>query len=112
MTDFSILFSVDKQHPCYEDHFPGQPIVPGALLLEWISQILLEHYPDLCVSGISSFKFLQPVLPGDVLEINFQLPDDVSHVRVECLRMTKRPVLAPVAKGKFTLAPKNSEVSV
>ena len=63
-----VLFSVPAEHPCYADHFPGDPLVPGALLLKWIlAQIEIHH--GCKVLTLKSIKFLAPVKPGDYLKI-------------------------------------------
>ena len=61
-------------HPAAEGHFPGNPIIPGAVLL---SEILRAMQNELGLSlssvQIKSAKFFYPVRPGD-------------RVRIECLR--------------------------
>ncbi|MES2673016.1 MAG: hypothetical protein V4660_02195 [Pseudomonadota bacterium] len=67
-SDSELLFSVPLDHACYADHFPGNPLVPGALLLKWIlAQI--EHEFHCKVRLLKSVKFLAPVKPGDNLQI-------------------------------------------
>lgn len=63
-----LLFSVPLDHACYADHFPGNPLVPGALLLKWILGQIENQYK--CkVMLLKSVKFLAPVKPGDDLQI-------------------------------------------
>ena len=52
-------------HPCYVDHFPGDPIVPGALLIQWIISAIEENNGAVSVVAVSSIKFMRPVYPGD-----------------------------------------------
>jgi len=112
MPEFSVQLMVARQHPCYADHFPGQPVVPGALLLEWVSQYLIQHYPHLRVVGITSFKFFQPVFPEDLLKIIFQLSDDATFVRVECLRLSAIAEPKLFAKGKISLGLKDDSTVI
>lgn len=66
-----ISLSIPKKHPCFEAHFPGQPIVPGALLLAWVRASLYS----ISLEGsrrIQYAKFLKPVLPGMELEISIE----------------------------------------
>ncbi|MES2822091.1 MAG: hypothetical protein V4732_00720 [Pseudomonadota bacterium] len=63
-----LLFSVPADHACYADHFPGNPLVPGALLLKWILATIENKY-QCKVTLLKSVKFLAPVKPGDDLQI-------------------------------------------
>ena len=53
-------FSISEDHPSLKAHFPGNPMVPGALLLDEI----LRHIGG--VQSIISAKFLNPVLPNQI----------------------------------------------
>ena len=68
--------NVTTNEPFFEGHFPGQPIMPGVLILEGMAQtggILLlngvENPGDKLVyfMAINNAKFRKPVLPGDQL---------------------------------------------
>ena len=59
-------------------HFPGQPIMPGVILIEAIAQlggVVVQTDPehpamaDLRLTGIRAAKILGAAVPGDVLEI-------------------------------------------
>lgn len=64
MSAATLRFAQD--HPAFAGHFPGAPMVPGALLLAAALGVL-----GLGGSGtrIASAKFLRPVLPGEEVEI-------------------------------------------
>ncbi|NMG76059.1 3-hydroxyacyl-ACP dehydratase FabZ family protein [Aromatoleum diolicum] len=67
-------FTVAPDHPALAGHFPGQPILPGVVLLGWAMQTLgaaLERAVPPC--NIGSAKFLRPVKPGTVLRIRHTL---------------------------------------
>ncbi len=76
----------------FSGHFPGQPIMPGVLIVEALAQVgavvllsLAENRGKLAFfAGIDGFRFRRPVLPGDTLRLEVTL--------------TKR--LGPVGKGK------------
>ena len=62
----------------FEGHFPGYPIMPGVLEIEAIAQaggvlILLDFERPgdtlMLFTGVERARFRQPVVPGDVLEI-------------------------------------------
>jgi 3-hydroxyacyl-[acyl-carrier-protein] dehydratase len=52
-------------HPSYQGHFPGNPVVPGVLLLDLVIQALGRGVP----SAISSVKFHQVLKPGEAFEL-------------------------------------------
>ncbi|WP_308389612.1 hypothetical protein [Acidithiobacillus sp. AMEEHan] len=55
-------------HPSVAGHFPGNPIVPGALMLDRILETLPVPGPIL----IRSVKFLRIVRPGAMLQLRWQ----------------------------------------
>jgi len=64
------LFAAD--HPAAQGHFPGNPIIPGALLLSETLRAI-EASLDLRLSPgqLRSAKFLSPTRPGDCVRIEF-----------------------------------------
>jgi 3-hydroxyacyl-[acyl-carrier-protein] dehydratase len=70
VTALMVKFAVN--HPCGAGHFPGNPIIPGALLLD---EVLACIAADLEIKEkiwrVKSAKFPQPVLPGDTVHIEY-----------------------------------------
>jgi 3-hydroxymyristoyl/3-hydroxydecanoyl-(acyl carrier protein) dehydratase len=63
---------VPGDHPCIAGHFPGDPIVPGVLLLELAAEAVRGVWPaagPLC--QVRSAKFLHPVRPGVAVGVWF-----------------------------------------
>jgi 3-hydroxyacyl-[acyl-carrier-protein] dehydratase len=70
--------NVSMNEPFFQGHFPGFPIMPGALIVEAMAQaggiLLLPEVPDrdsmlMVFTGIDRAKFRRPVVPGDQLRI-------------------------------------------
>ena len=66
----------------FAGHFPGQPVMPGVLILESLAQAagiwLLKTAPDpraleIRVVGFDDTKFRRPVVPGDQLRLEVRL---------------------------------------
>lgn len=66
-------FEVPAEHPAFEGHFPGHPLLPGVALLSMVMQAL-ERQPTLAAAlgerpQIDSVKFLRPAGPGMRLRV-------------------------------------------
>ena len=57
------LLSIAAQHPSLPGHFPGNPIVPGVVILSRVFDALEREHPEWEIAGIKKLKFLQPLLP-------------------------------------------------
>jgi len=59
-------------HPASRGHFPGDPIIPGAVLLsETLQAIEASLGASLAPFRITSAKFLHPTRPGNRIVIEF-----------------------------------------
>ncbi|WP_295582687.1 hypothetical protein [uncultured Lamprocystis sp.] len=72
MTDVSLPLSIAADHPAYAGHFPGRPILPGAVLLdEALHALAAQQGCEAAVGQIKSAKFPSPVQPGQPLCLNY-----------------------------------------
>ena len=71
-------WTLRPETPFLEGHFPGQPIMPGVIIVEALAQtgaLAALSMPDAAdklalFAGIDKVKFRRPVLPGDVLDMS------------------------------------------
>jgi 3-hydroxyacyl-[acyl-carrier-protein] dehydratase len=85
------LLRLAADHPSAGGHFPGNPIVPAAVLLDEILAAIERAHarppPELVVKWA---KFLRPVRPGDALELEFTVMaggDIRFHCRTDALEV-------------------------
>lgn len=73
--------SVTYAEPYFAGHFPGEPVMPGVLIIEALAQTgavailgLEENRGKTAYfAGINSAKFKQKVVPGDVLTLGTEI---------------------------------------
>ena len=73
--------NVTINEPFFQGHFPGNPIMPGVLIVEAMAQVGLiaiktqeENKDKLGVfAGIDTMRFKEQVRPGDTLTIEVEL---------------------------------------
>ncbi len=95
ITDFKIdesvvgVKNVTTNEPFFEGHFPGQPVMPGVLIIEAMAQtggIMLlngvENPGDKLVffMSINNAKFRKPVVPGDQLVFELKMVNRKSRI--------------------------------
>jgi len=67
----TLILNVD--HPVYQGHFPGQPVVPGVIQLQMVKELLEKHLKKkLTISNMSQAKFLSLIVP-DASPIQFTI---------------------------------------
>lgn len=57
------MLLIDAGHPCLPGHFPGQPVVPGVLLLDAVQATLEAQLGEVSALRFVQVKFLRPLLP-------------------------------------------------
>jgi 3-hydroxyacyl-[acyl-carrier-protein] dehydratase len=67
-----LTLHIPPNHPTGAGHFPGNPIIPGALLLAEVLRCIERAEQARYVScNVKSAKFLHPVRPGDTVDIEY-----------------------------------------
>lgn len=81
--------SVTVNEPFFQGHFPGQPIMPGVLIVEAMAQVsgilILNSFTDpenhlVMFMSINNAKFRKPVVPGDQLYLEAEVIHKKSKV--------------------------------
>ena len=83
MSEFARSISFED-HPSLAGHFPGNPVIPGVVLLETVLTTCKAWLPESRVSGLESVKFLRPVRPGDRFEVTLRRDGD-DAIRFRCV---------------------------
>lgn len=73
--------NVTMNEPFFQGHFPGNPVMPGVLILEALGQtaaVLFLHEKDMegryvYFAGADKVRFRRPVVPGDQLRCEIEV---------------------------------------
>jgi 3-hydroxyacyl-[acyl-carrier-protein] dehydratase len=91
---YSGTFVFDPRDPVFDEHFPGNPAVPGSLIV----QAFLEAVREFAINGeyrrVERFRFKRFVQPGQYAFFLEQVDDD-------CLNCTLKEGPATVATGRL-----------
>lgn len=100
----------------FQGHFPGQPIMPGVLIIEAMAQVagLLAFHSGATVGksvyfmSIEKAKFRRPVVPGDQLRLEIHILQQRGNV----WRFSGNAIVGEkvVAEAEFTAMVTNSEI--
>ena len=92
-----IVLGFPADHPVGPGHFPGNQIVPGAVLLD---ELIAALFPTGWCGQLESAKFHHPVRPGDSVAVTQRTKDELT--RFECrLAGHQQLVLSGVLRTPF-----------
>lgn len=69
---------MSENHPSLAGHFPGNPVVPGAVILNEVFMAMEKHWPEICAAGINFVKFIKPLLADQKVLVSFVKKDSDS----------------------------------
>ncbi len=93
---------IEANHPSFAGHFPGNPLLPGAILLLRLQVLAEEDYAGWRLTKVNSVKFLSPVLPGEILEVEY-LPVENTSLEHTKLKLAISRNQQPVCEANFTM---------
>lgn len=72
---------VSMNEPCFQGHFPGNPVMPGVLIVEALAQVgavAILSQPEFqgktaYFAGIDRARFRRKVIPGDMLTLETEI---------------------------------------
>ena len=79
---FHAVKNVSYNEPFFQGHFPGEPVMPGVLILEALAQAAglglaaregFEGGEVGYLAGVDGARFRRPVVPGDVLHLHGEI---------------------------------------
>ena len=69
-----IIVRFNVNHPIFQGHFPTMPVVPGACLVEMVSQLSSKVLgKKLQLSVGQNIKFVQVIHPNEVESVSFDI---------------------------------------
>lgn len=93
---FQTALRIDPSHPALAGHFPGNPVVPGVVVLERVAAALRAWRGER-VEKLDA-KFVQPLLPGEDAVIELE-------AEAACIRFAvRRADGVPLARGTLQRA--------
>lgn len=105
---------VTLNEPFFQGHFPGQPVMPGVLILEALAQTgavaalsLPENRGKLALfGGVKQARFRRQVVPGDVLTLECELVEQHGPMGIGRAMAWVDGVRAVNAELTFVIAPR------
>ncbi|HJW32233.1 MAG TPA: hypothetical protein VJ505_02595 [Holophagaceae bacterium] len=67
----TFTFQMEAEHPAYHGHFPGDPILPGVVQVEWALRLGEECFgPFSSFQGLEHLKFQGTITPGEPITLS------------------------------------------
>lgn len=92
---------VEAEHPAFEGHFPGQPILSGLIQVDWAIRLGCAAFG---IRGnfqrLDHLKFQSPIRPAEPVELDLSWDSAIGHLDFrytgqECLKSSGVVVFSP-----------------
>jgi len=68
--DAVFTFFLEEGHPAFQGHFPGNPVLPGVLQVDWAIRWATEAFGPLgTFLGLERVKFLEAIRPLETVDL-------------------------------------------
>ena len=102
---------VTYNEPFFAGHFPGEPVMPGVLIVEALAQtgaVAILSQPEFkgktaYFGAINNARFKQKVVPGDVLTLELEIVKQKGPVGVGSAKATVNGKVAVAAELTFAV---------
>lgn len=82
VNSWSYTIRFEASHPIFAGHFPGQPVVPGACLVQIAEELLrIQTGQKIRFNSVRNLKFRHPVLPDR--EVVYTIEDHPSQIQCQ-----------------------------
>ncbi len=83
-------------HPALPGHFPGDPLIPGVVILDQVEQALAAALGAGRIAQLPAVKFVSPLRPGEALTIGAEPTQRPGRYRFVCSSGER-----PIAEGQL-----------
>jgi 3-hydroxyacyl-[acyl-carrier-protein] dehydratase len=86
----------------FQGHFPGLPILPGVVQVDWAMRFAEQHLNALAIhfAGLKALKFTAPVRPDTVLTLELRLNTEAKRVEFSFFDAKRK-----YSSGQITMKP-------
>lgn len=93
---FSATVSFNTDHKIFKAHFPGNPITPGACVIQIATELLSDHLKkEMILSEAKTIKFVNLINPVENNKVDFVFkitPDEDDCIRAS-IKVCSEPVI-------------------
>jgi 3-hydroxymyristoyl/3-hydroxydecanoyl-(acyl carrier protein) dehydratase len=104
MSESSASSAISELHPALAGHFPGNPVVPGVVILDHVCRALTRDY-GVRVKALPAVKFHAPLQPAEVFAIELS-PAGSDRYRFRVVRGATLIAAGTIATQRVCARPK------